>query len=124
MEAATAPMAFLAPRRDRMRRPCALDQSGLEPGGTLFHARGAAFSSAFVVLGAESGPGNQIAFGGEPAHIDTDLRHDHLGREAADAGNGGQHFDGYAKGFDVAVDLFINAANGRIQSIQLVQMKT
>jgi hypothetical protein len=64
-----------------------------------------AFSSAFVVLGAESGPGNQIAFGGEPAHIDTDLRHDHLDREAADPGNGFKHFDGYAKGFDVAVDL-------------------
>ena len=46
-------------------RPCAFDQSGLEPRGTLFHARGAAFSSAFVVLAAESGPGNQIAFGGE-----------------------------------------------------------
>jgi len=45
-------------------------------------------------------------------HRDTDLRHDHLGREAADAGNGFQHFDGYAKGFDVAVDLLINAANG------------
>src|SRR6202051_3140611 len=104
-------------------RPCALDQSGLQPGRSLLHTRGAAFSSAFVVPGAESGPGNQIAFGGEPAHIGTDLRHDHLGREAADARNGFQHFDGYAKGFDVAVDLLINAANGRIQSIQLIQKK-
>ena len=105
-------------------RPGALDKGGLPPGCALLHTVGAALSSAFVVLGAESGPGYQIAFGGEPAHIDTDLRHDHLGREAADAGNGFQHFDGYAKGFDVAVDLLINAANGRIQSIQLVQMKT
>jgi hypothetical protein len=27
---------------------------------------------------------------------------------------------GYAKGFDVAVDLRIHAANGRVKSIQLV----
>ena len=39
-------------------------------GGRFFHARGAAFSSAFVVL--ESGPGDQIAFRCEPAPIDTD----------------------------------------------------
>jgi hypothetical protein len=99
-----------------------LDKSGLQPGRSLFHARGAAFSS-FVVFGAESSPGNQIAVGAKPTHIDTDFRHDHLGREAADAGNGGQHFDGYKKGFDVAFDLLIDAGDGRIQSIEMVQMQ-
>jgi uncharacterized protein with FMN-binding domain len=52
------------------------------------------------------------------------LRYDHLGREAANAGDGGQHFDGCAKGFYVAVDLLIDAGKGRIESIDLVQMKS
>jgi hypothetical protein len=55
-----------------------------------------------------------MAFGGETAHVDADLRHDHLGRKAAEAGNGAQHFDGFTKGFDVAVDLLVNASDGRI----------
>jgi hypothetical protein len=91
----------------------------LSQAGALFHARGAALSGAFVVFGTESVPGNQMAFGAEAAHIDTDLRHDHLGCEAADAGDGDQHFDGYAKGFDVAVDLLIDAGNGRIHIVEL-----
>ena len=41
-------------------------------------------------------------------------RHNHLGPEAADAGIGGRHFDGGEKGFDVAVDLLVDAGNGRV----------
>jgi hypothetical protein len=50
-------------------------------------------------------------------------RHDHLGQEAAEAGNGAQHFDGYTKRFDVAVDLLIDASHGCVQSIDLLQMQ-
>ena len=89
----------------RSRRPCALDEGGLQPGRALFHALGTALSGTLVVFGAESGPGNQMAFGAEAAHIDADLRHHYLSREAADSRDGGEHFDGYAKRFDVAVDL-------------------
>ena len=44
-------------------------------------------------------------------------------RERADAGNAAQHFDGDAKGFDVAVDLLIDAGDGRIHGIDLIQMQ-
>jgi len=64
-----------------------------------------------------------MAFGLEAAHVDADLRHHDLGREAADARDGGEPFDGYAKGFDVAVDLLIDAGNGRVYSIEMVQMQ-
>ena len=64
-----------------------------------------------------------MAFGAEAAHIDADLRHHYLSREAADSRDGGEHFDGYAKRFDVAVDLLIDAGNGDIQSIALVQVQ-
>ena len=65
-----------------------------------------------------------MAFGTEAAHIDTDLRHDHLGREAADTRNGGQHLDGCEEGSDVGVDLLVDAGDGRIQGIELIQMKS
>jgi hypothetical protein len=55
-----------------------------------------------------------MAFGLEAAHVDADLRDHHFGREASDAGDGGQHIAGYAKGFDVGVDLLIDAGDGRI----------
>jgi hypothetical protein len=41
----------------------------------------------------------------------------------AEAGNGAEHFDGYPKGFDVGVDLLIDAGKGCVQSINLVQME-
>ena len=60
---------------------------------------------------------------GEAAHVDPNLGHDHLGREAADTGDGAQHFDGDTKGFDAAVDLLIDAGNGRIHRLQMIQMQ-
>jgi hypothetical protein len=104
-------------------RPGALDKGGLEPGRAFFYAVGAAFSGAFVVFGAESGPSDQLGFGGEAAPVDADLRYDHFSREAAEARNGAEHFDGYPKGFDVGVDLLIDAGKGCVQSINLVQME-
>jgi hypothetical protein len=58
-------------------RPGALDKGGLEPGRAFFYAVGAAFSGAFVVFGAESGPSDQLGSGGEAAPVDADLRYDH-----------------------------------------------
>ena len=63
-----------------------------------------------------------MAFGLEAAHVDADLRDDHFSRKRADAGHGGQHFAGYAKGFEVALDLLIDAENRRIHGIQMIQM--
>src|ERR1035438_2178493 len=69
-------VALLGPRS----RPGALDEGGLQPRRALFHPCGAALSGAFVVLGTEPGPGDQVALGWEAAHIDADLRYDHRGR--------------------------------------------
>ena len=76
-----------------------------------------------VVFGAESGPADQMTFGLEAAHVDADFRDHHLGGEIADTGNGGEHFDGYTKGFEVAIDLLIDAVDGRIYSIEMIQMQ-
>jgi hypothetical protein len=98
MEAATAPMALGAPTgaqaaelgvqvgslRSR-RRPGALDQGGLQPRRPLSHAGGPALAGALVILGTKSGPGDQMAFGREPPHVDADLGGDDLGAELADA---------------------------------------
>ncbi len=64
-----------------------------------------------------------MAFGLEAAHVDADLRDHHLGRQRTDAGDGGQHFDGYAKGFDVGTHLLIDRGDGFIHSIEMVQMQ-
>ena len=50
-------------------------------------------------------------------------RNQHFGFQMTDAGNGGQHLDGYAKGFDVAVDLLIDEGKGRIHSVEMIQVK-
>ena len=61
--------------------------------------------------------------GFKAAHIDTDLGDDHLGGERADARNAVQHFEGDPKRFDVAVDLLIDASDGRVLGIDLIQMQ-
>ena len=45
----------------------------------------------------------------ESAHVDADFRDDHFGRERTDPGDGAQHFNGDAKGFDVCAHLLIDA---------------
>ncbi len=60
-----------------------------------------------------------MTFGLEAAHVDVDLRHHHFRLQAADAGDGGQHFDGYAKGFNVSnvsAHLLIDRGDGRIHA--------
>ena len=49
-----------------------------------------------------------MASGFKAAHVDADLGDDHLGRNAV------QHFAGDPKRFDVAVDLLIDAGDGRV----------
>ena len=64
-------------------RPGALDQGGLQPRRAFPHARGAPLARAFVVSGAESSPGDQMARGLKAAHVDADLGDDHLGARAS-----------------------------------------
>src|SRR5215469_17846694 len=89
-EAATAQVAFFAPRRPRRRKElCAevaaffacgrlgtLDQQGLEPGGTFSQTGGTALAGTLIVAWTQPGPRQQMSRGGEPAHVATDLRED------------------------------------------------
>jgi len=82
--------------------PGALDQRRLRPRCALLHTVRLPLARAFVVSGAEPGPGDQLAFGLESAHVDADRGDHHFRGERTDAEDGGQHFDGYTKGFDVS----------------------
>src|SRR6266704_2373300 len=66
--------------------PGALDEAGLEPGCALAHAIGSPLAGALVVPGTQTGPGDEMAIGGEAAHIRADLGHDGAGAEVADPG--------------------------------------
>src|ERR1700730_16565501 len=68
------------------RRPGALHQRGLEPGGALAHAIGSALAGALVVARTHTGPGDELAFGREPAHVGADLGNDNLRTDIANAG--------------------------------------
>jgi hypothetical protein len=57
------------------------------------------------------------------AHVDADLGDDDRCRQAANAGDGAEHFDGYTKGFDVAVDLLVDRGDGRVEGVDLVQVQ-
>src|SRR5215472_3946001 len=115
-----APLAFLAPRPQAMElrlqiaavfagdRPSALDQGGLEPGRAFARATGSPLAGALVILGTETGPGDQMSSGGETAHVAADLGADDLGAQIADPRNGGQQQDRRAKGLDMDVDLPID----------------
>src|SRR5215213_8615696 len=56
--------------------PGTLRQGCLEPRGTFAQAGGAALAGAFVVARAATGPGEQMAGGGEAAHVEPDFRED------------------------------------------------
>src|SRR3954467_7972367 len=108
MEAATAPAAFFSPLRAHpvelrlkirplrvLRRPGALDQVGLEPGGALAHPGRAPLAGALVALGAQARPGQEMSDGGETAHVQADLGDNHLRAERADARDAAQQLDGF-----------------------------
>jgi hypothetical protein len=64
-----------------------------------------------------------VARGRKAAHVDAYLGYDYLCREGADARKGAQHFDGGAKGFDVRAHLLVDAGDGRIEAVNLIQMQ-
>src|SRR5215211_5147348 len=100
--------------------PRALDQRGLEPRRPLTQTGGAALACALVVARHQAGPGQQMAGGGEAAHVGADLGSNDLGGQRANAGNGSQQFNGGAKGGEVVVDLSIDLSNRRTERIDLV----
>src|SRR5262249_13497871 len=69
------------------RRPGTLDQCGFKPGCALAQAIGPAFARTFVVARADTGPRDEMAVGGEAAHVDADLGEDALRTEDLYAGD-------------------------------------
>src|SRR5262249_1693305 len=69
------------------RRPGALDERGLKPRRTLAQAIGAALAGALIVARTDASPGDEMAVGREPAHIDAGLGDDHRTGERLDARN-------------------------------------
>src|SRR6516162_4779541 len=68
------------------RGPCALHQRGFEPGGTFTHAIRSALVGALVVARTHTGPGDEMAFGRELAHVSADLGNNDLRADIANAG--------------------------------------
>src|SRR5215217_9767420 len=83
--------------------PGTLRQGCLEPRGTFAQAGGAALAGAFVVARAATGPGEQMAGGGEAAHVEPDFREDDLPAQVTDAGDRAQLADGVAERAEVAL---------------------
>src|SRR6516162_4870830 len=137
MEAATAQTAFFTasgaqPHELRVEvgglsarsGPAALNERGLQPGGTRAQAGRAALASALVVARAQPGPGAQVRGRGKPAHVGADLRQDDLGAEFADPRDRAQLLDGVTKGSEPGIDLPINRGNAGIERSDLLQMET
>src|SRR6266851_6834114 len=103
--------------------PGALHQQGLEPGSALAHAVGSALASALVVARAQAGPGDEMAAGGEAAHVHSDLGDDASRSLLADAGNGGQQLRRLAKGAEIGLDLLIDLVDGSVDGVDLLEMK-
>src|SRR5258705_6308808 len=68
-------------------RPGALHECGLEPGGTLAEAIGPTLTGALVIARTQTGPGDEMAVGWEPAHVGADLGNDNLRADVPDAGD-------------------------------------
>src|SRR5262249_51649040 len=66
------------------RRPGALHERALEPGGAFAYAGRSALTCTLVVARADASPGDQVTAGGKSAHIGTDLGDDYLCTEVLD----------------------------------------
>jgi hypothetical protein len=55
--------------------------------------------------------------GREAAHVGADLGEGDTSAQFVDTGNGGQEFDGGAKGLDIGVDLLIDPIDRRVDGI-------
>src|SRR5215469_15416909 len=104
IEAASAPIAFLAPRRaPQPMKLCleiagflagrgrgALNEGGLEPSGAFAHPGRAPLAGTLVVPRTQAGPGDQVRGGREAAHVAADFGENDASAQFVDAGNGGQ----------------------------------
>src|SRR5215203_1840544 len=103
--------------------PGTLRQGCLEPRGTFAQAGGAALAGAFVVARAATGPGEQMAGGGEAAHVEPDFREDDLPAQVTDAGDRAQLADGVAERAEVALHLGVDLGDGGVQSVDLPEVQ-
>src|SRR5262249_56100121 len=62
--------------------PGGLHEGGLQPGIAGTGAGGKALAGTLVEAGAEAGPGDEMAGGGEAGHIAADLGHPDAGRRS------------------------------------------
>lgn len=58
----------------------------------------------------------------EKAPVDADLRNHHFSFQAADDGDGSQHFHGYAKALELGAHLMIDSGDSRIHSLRMVRV--
>ena len=105
------------------RSPAALDQGGLKPRSTLSHAGRAPLTGTLVVLGAQTGPGDEMRRGGKSAHVVADLGRDDACTKLTDPRNGGQQLDGGAKGLDALVHFAIDLGNSGVDGIDLLKVQ-
>src|SRR5262249_56163514 len=61
--------------------PSALNEYGLEPGGSPAQASRPALAGTFVIARTQASPGAQMCSAGEPAHVGANLRQDDLGAQ-------------------------------------------
>jgi hypothetical protein len=104
--------------------PAALNECGLQPGGTRAQAGRAALAGTFVVARAQTGPRAQMRGRGKPAHVGADLRQDDLSAQFADPRDRAQLLDGVTKGSQPGIDLPIDRGDGGIERVDLLQMET
>ena len=61
--------------------------------------------------------------GGKSAHVVADFGHNDAGTQFADSRDGGQQFDGDAKGLDAFAHLSIDLGNSGVDGIDLLKMQ-
>ena len=64
-----------------------------------------------------------MPLGREAAHVVADLGEDHAGAKVANPWNGDQLGDRCAKGLDMRVDLLIDAGDGLVEGVDLLEVK-
>ena len=88
--------------------PGRLNEDRLEPRVPGFESSRAMLPGAFVATWAQPSPGDQVLYRWEPRHVGADFGEDHQRDDQADARDGHEPFDVFAKGphhrFDVGID--------------------
>src|SRR5437660_7075818 len=103
--------------------PRGLDEGGFEPGVSGEGSGGAPFACALVLPRRETGPGAEVPWGGEAAHIDAEFGDQDRGGERSNPADGGQALDGGPKGREGVAQARLQVAHRRLQGIDLGEMK-